>query len=187
MEKELRYNKIDNTESRKVVGYAVVFDSESRYLGWYETIHKGAITDETIKNSNVVAKFNHNDDKVLARSKNGEGTLKLSVDDYGVRYEFDAPNTAAGDEVLELIKRGDIYESSFAFTISSDKGSEKWSKKDGKLYRDIYKIDQMYDISPVTTAAYAATSACTRKIDEAKQLEEKLDNQLKELDELFNF
>lgn len=186
MEKELRYNNVLTNDSRVISGYAVVFESESRDLGFIEIIHKGAITDETIKNSNVVAKYNHNDDIVLARSRYGEGTLKLTVDDYGVKYEFEAPHTVAGDEALELIKRGDIYESSFAFTIAKEKGSEKWSKRDGKLYREIFKINELFDISPVTTAAYAATSACTRKLEELSDIEKKLDEQLKELDELFN-
>lgn len=53
-----------SSESRTVQGYAVVFESESENIGWREIIHKGAITEETIKNSDVFAKFNHNSDKV---------------------------------------------------------------------------------------------------------------------------
>lgn len=185
MEKELRYNKISNDGSRIIEGYSVVFESESRDLGFIEIIHKGAITEETLLKSDVIAKLNHDDQKVLARSRYGNGSLKLSVDDYGVKYSFEAPNTAAGDECVELCKRGDLFEASFAFTISKENGSERWSKKDGKLYREIFKIDELFDISPCYIAAYAATSACTRKIDEVKQIEEKLDAQLSDLDKMF--
>ena len=187
MEKEYRFNSIESVDDNRIVyGYAVVFESESRDLGFVEVIHKGAITEETIKNSDVIAKLNHDDDKVLARSRYGNGSLKLSVDEVGVRYEFEAPHTNAGDECVELCKRGDLFEASFAFTVSKEEGSEKWTKRNGVLYRDIYKIDKLYDISPVYNAAYAATSAYARKLDESKALEEKLDAELKLLDELFN-
>ena len=119
--------------SRKVEGYAVVFDSPSENMGFIETIRKGAITEDTIKNSDVLARFNHNPEKVLARCKYGNGSLQLVVDDIGVRYSFEAPNTQLGDELLEHLHRGDITSSSFAFTISSEKGSERWYKQDGQL------------------------------------------------------
>ena len=115
-----------DTEGRTVEGMAVVFDSPSEDLGWTEVIHRGAITNETIEKSDVFAKFNHQDDKVLARSKNGKGSLLLEVDDNGLRYMFEAPKTATGDELLEYLQRGDISSSSFAFSINrKDADAEK--------------------------------------------------------------
>ena len=65
--------------------------------------------------------LNHNEDKgVLARSNKGVGSLTLSIDDRGLKYSFEAPNTALGDELLEGLRRGDISTSSFAFTVKSD-------------------------------------------------------------------
>ena len=58
---------------------------------------------------------------VLARSKFGNGSLELTIDDTGLRYKFDAPNTQLGDELLEGIRRGDISTSSFAFKVEEDK------------------------------------------------------------------
>lgn len=169
----------DNTESRKVEGYAVVWDSHSEDMGFVEIIREGAITEETIKRSDVLCKYNHDDSKVLARSKYGQGSLTLSLDDKGLRYSFDAPKTALGDELLEHLKRGDIDRSSFAFTLPKDGAGEEWSKMDGKLYRTIYKIDRLFDVSPVWTPAYEATSVSARSnshtaeemIDKAKKLE----------------
>ena len=60
-------SEFKNTD-RTVEGYATVFDSPSENIGWIETIHRGAITEATINESDVLAKFNHNDEKVLARS-----------------------------------------------------------------------------------------------------------------------
>ena len=61
----------DVGDGRTVTGYACVFDSESENIGFYEIIRKGAITQEIIDKSDVFAKFNHDDDKVLARSRYG--------------------------------------------------------------------------------------------------------------------
>lgn len=169
----------ENTESRKVEGYAVVWDSHSEDMGFVEIIRQGAITEETILRSDVLAKYNHDDSKVLARSKYGQGSLTLTLDDKGLRYSFDAPRTALGDELLEHLKRGDIDKSSFAFTLPKDGAGEEWSKLDGKLYRTIFKIDRLFDVSPVWQPAYEATSVSARSnsqsaedmIHRAKELE----------------
>ena len=175
----------DGSVSRTVYGYAIVFDSPSQDMGFIETIKRGAITQEMVDACDVFAKFNHNDDKVLARSNNGQGSLILTVDEKGLRYEFEAPNTALGDELLEYLKRGDISKSSFAFAISPDeKDAQKWEKRDGKLYRTINKIGYLYDVSPVWTPAYIATSVDKRDFEEAKnkiELEEKYNAMLEEL------
>lgn len=169
--------KVDN-ESRTVEGYAVCFESPSENIGWVEVIHRGAITEDTIKRSDVFAKFNHDDNKILARSKNGEGSLLLEVDDNGVRYMFDAPKTALGDELLEYLHRGDLSQSSFAFTIDkSDSTAERWHKENGVIYRDIYKIDKLYDVSPVFQPAYGATS-CSARFDEVKAQSDEVENKM---------
>lgn len=166
-----------NINERMVEGYATVFDSPSENIGWIETIHKGAITEDTIKRSDVFAKFNHSDDKVLARSNHGEGSLLLEVDNIGLRYMFEAPQTALGDELLEYLKRGDLNQSSFAFTVSKDEGAERWYKKDGVIYRDIYKIDELFDVSPVFQPAYNATS-CNKRYEQVKANSDEIDNKM---------
>ena len=165
------------SEDRTVEGYATVFESPSQYIGWTETIHRGAITEDTIKESDVLAKFNHNDEKVLARSNKGQGSLLLEIDDNGLRYMFESPKTALGDELLEYLHRGDITQSSFAFTISKEEGAERWYKKEGMIYRDIYKIDKLYDVSPVFQPAYEATS-CSARYADVKAKSDEIDNKM---------
>lgn len=175
MEKEIRKISTSLThpeESRTVEGYAAVFESPSEDLGFIEVIHRGAITEETIKRSDILAKFNHEDTKVLARCKFGEGSLLLEVDERGLHYLFEAPNTTVGNELLEHIQRGDIDSSSFAFTVSREEGSEKWSKRNGVIYRDIYSIDKLWDISPVWTPAYSATECSARFLEVQKSSDE---------------
>ena len=176
--KEIRQlsEQIESTD-RVVSGYAVVFDSPSKNIGWIETIQRGAITEETIANSDVLAKFDHDDSKVLACSKRGVGSLKLELDDTGLKYSFESPNTQAGNELLEYIKRGDITGSSFCFTVSRDEGSEKWYKEDGMIYRTIMKIDKLYDISPVFLPAYEETS-CSKRFAEIALTSKEIDNKM---------
>lgn len=166
-----------NSETRTVTGMAVVFNSDSENLGFIERIHPEAITEDTINSSDVLAKFNHDDNKVLARSKYGKGSLKLSIDERGVAYEFESPKTALGDELLEYLERGDISASSFAFTISKEEGAEKWTKRNGTIYRDIYSIDRLYDVSPVFNPAYSATT-CSKRFQDVQALSEEIDKKM---------
>lgn len=170
-------NEQIESNDRTVSGYAVVFDSPSKNIGWIETIKRGAITEETIAQSDVLAKFNHDDGKVLARSKNGNGSLKLELDEHGLKYSFEAPNTALGDELLEYLKRGDINASSFCFTVSRDEDAEKWWKEDDMIYRSINKIDRLYDISPVFQPAYEETT-CMKRFAEIENNSKLIDNQM---------
>ncbi len=176
--------------SRHVEGYAVVFDSQSEDLGFFETIERGAITQELVDNSDVFALMNHDDNKVLARSKNGKGSLKLTVDDIGLKYEFDAADTQIGNDLLEYLRRGEIVSSSFCFALDyNDPGAETWTRKNGANYRTIHKIAFLHDVSPVWNPAYSATSVAQRSLDKIKELEEtekrELDEQKKQ-EELFN-
>ena len=150
---EYRSFRIEARESgsRTVSGYGSVFNSQSEDLGFIETIDPNAITEETIKRSDVFATLNHDTDKILARCKYGSGSLELKCDDKGLYYRFDAPNTDLGDELLEYLNRGEIDSSSFAFTVKRD----EWKNgDDGKHYRRILEIDQIFDISPVFCSAY---------------------------------
>lgn len=181
---ELR--SFDNPESRTVTGYAAVFESPSEDLGFIEVIKRGAITQELIDSCDVFAKFNHDDTKILARSNNGVGSLRLSVDDHGLRYEFEAPHTDLGDTLLENIRRGEITQSSFAFAIDlDDHTAQRWEKRNGTLYRTVNKIAYLYDVSPVWQPAYTATTVDKRSKEEAENIlsrEKEYDDMLAELD-----
>ena len=168
-------------DSRNITGYAVVFESISEDLGFIERIMMGAITDDTIKKSDVFCLLNHDSTKVLARSKYGEGSLKLEIDERGLKYSFTAPQTDLGNEILEHLQRGEIDSSSFAFTVSLDEGSEKWYTVEGVQYRDIYKIDELYDVSPVYQPAYQETTVSKRALVELEKHKTMQDEKEKEV------
>ena len=151
-------------ESRTIEGYALVFNKESRNLGGFVEIIEPSSLNGVIDKSDVLCLLNHNEERgVLARSKYGTGSLELTVDETGLKYKFEAPNTQLGDEVLEGIRRGDISTSSFAFQIESD----KWEKRNDGIYvRHITKFKELYDESPVYKEAYQDTSVALRKMQE---------------------
>ena len=150
-----------------------MFNSESRDLGGFTEVIEPRALEGVLAKSDILCLLNHNEDKgVLARCNMGTGSLTLEVDDIGLRYSFEAPNTNLGDELLEGIRRGDISASSFAFKV----GEDKWTKRnDGSYLRTINTIEKMFDVSPVYRAAYDATtvSVDTRGLDEAKAKDKK--------------
>lgn len=175
MEKELRY--IENSEiradaeSRNVDGYALVFNSLSENLGGFREQILPEAVDGVIEESDIMAVLNHDPSRgILARSRYGAGSLTLSVDEKGLRYTFDAPRTALGDECLEYLRRGDITQSSFAFTVKED----SWEKQeDGTYIRTIKAFDRLWDVSPVFTPAYSETSVSCRSFEDFKAEEER--------------
>lgn len=183
MNKEIRsFGDVEqNLESRKVSGYAMLFDTESVYLGFYETISRGAITQELVDNCDVFARFDHDQNRVLARSNHGQGSLKLTVDERGLKYEFEAPKTALGDELLEYIRRGDMNKSSFCFALDPNDACDKWEKRGNDYYRTINKISAIYDVSPVWSPAYPDTNVDNRSFTQITENEANLNSKLQEI------
>ena len=165
---EVRISSKGKESGRRVEGYALLFNTPSDALDFEEVIIPGAL-DGVIERSNVFALLNHDERRgILARCKSGKGTLKLEIDSKGLLYSFDAPNTALGDELLEYLKRGEVSESSFAFTVKED----IWEKVGTKTRRTIKKFDELFDVSPVYDAAYSKTTVSARAIDRKAKAEE---------------
>lgn len=154
-------------ESRTITGRAIVFESWSKNLGgFYEIIHRGAITQELIDKSDIIMNINHDDEKMVARSRQGKGTLSVSLRDDGVYFSFEAPTTSRGDELLYNIRNGNIFECSFAFTIPDDIHSERWYVDSDNVYRrEVNVIDGLYDMSLVIHGAYGDTNCQARCAD----------------------
>lgn len=154
-------------ESRIITGRAIVFESWSKNLGgFYEIIHRGAITQELIDKSDIIMNINHDDEKMVARSRQGKGTLSVSLKDDGVYFSFEAPTTSRGDELLYNIRNGNIFECSFAFTIPDDLHSERWYVDSDNVYRrEVNVIDGLYDMSLVIHGAYGDTNCQARCAD----------------------
>lgn len=137
-----------------ISGYAAVFHAMSEDLGGFREVVLPGAFDEALKASDIRVLFNHDPSQIVARTKNG--TLSVWEDDKGLRYEF-TPNmkTQAGRDLVELVKRGDVDQSSFAFSM--DGGIEEWDDSGDVPVRRIVKVGRLYDVSPVTYPAYPAT------------------------------
>lgn len=161
------------TDNKTIYGKAISFDTLSVDLGGFrETIKRGAITQDLINHSDIFARTNHKDDYILARSKNGKGSLSLELRDDGLYFSFELPNTEKGNELREHIKRGEITQCSFAFNAAKEANSEVWRNENGIIYRDIYKIGYLGDVAPVYKPAYEETYVSMRAMECAKTLKE---------------
>lgn len=171
--------RVDNDDSRKVVGYASVFNSLSENLGGYrEVIQRDAFND--VLKDDVRALLNHDPSLVLARSTNGEGTLSLSLDDTGLRYSFDVPEGLSyGDDLLVNLKNGNITQSSFGFVVEDD----SWGQdENGNTIRTIKKVARLLDVSPVTYPAYPDSTVSQSRFLEYRTKLEKIENEKQQKD-----
>lgn len=151
-------------------GYASVFNSEAVIGGRFrEMIAPGAFARALKDGDDVVALFNHNPDSVIGRTSNG--TLRLSEDAHGLKYMVDLnPDDPDAQRVLAKVRRGDVVASSFAFSVVRE--DVRRSGGDELPLRVIQDV-KLYDVSPVTTPAYAATTVSARDADaDAKVVEE---------------
>jgi HK97 family phage prohead protease len=182
-------------ESRTVVGTPIVFGVRSvnltpwsSYREVYEVMEPGCISDELLRESDVILNLNHNSSvlNVLGRCKNGEGTLTLTKSQRNISCECDLPNTNAGNDSLELIKRGDITGMSFAFEddwedsengVSYERIEERNEKGKEVWLRHVKKVIGLYDVSIVTHPAYEQTSVGTREASD--EIDKAIDEQLK--------
>lgn len=191
--------------SRVIAGRAILFNTPSAPL-WSdedeearEIIAPSAITKELLDGCDIKFTMFHDRQLILARSKNGAGTLSYTVDDEGVAFEFEAPNTVDGDKALELVRRGDLAGCSFAFS------THYWDEafvartvevKDGRAYitYTVKAVTGVYDMTLAADPAYPDTSVEAREFarylrEAAKPAEpeapkvdkEKLEKQLREM------
>lgn len=145
-------------EGRTIGGYAAKFGRLSQNLGGFvEKIDRGFFNKSRGDGwPGVLARYNHNDDMLLGTS--AAGTLRLDIDDEGLLYEVDLP--AARGDVHELVARGDVRQSSFAFALFED----DWDMTDdGFPLRTLIK-GRLYDVAPVNTPAYEDTTAALRSL-----------------------
>ena len=153
----------EEIEERIIEGYAIVFNELSEDLGGFrEMIMPEAVNEKLINNSDIYYLYNHNDNSTpLARSNHGQGSLELTIDSKGLKYRFNCINS----EFYELVKRGDLDKSSFAFSLPKDGSGEIWEKSSEYNYiRKITKIEQLYDCSAVLVPAYSQTELYARNL-----------------------
>lgn len=143
-------------------GYAITFDEETLIgdegHGFIEVIDSGALATTSLKD--VLMKYNHMDSfLIIARTKNG--SLKLTVDEKGLKVYAELIDTKSNQDIYKMVKNGLLDKMSFAFIVED----EVWHR-DGKIpKRVITKIARLYDVSIVDTPAYDQTSIYARSLE----------------------
>lgn len=157
------YSKHDSTlETREengeriIEGYAALYDTETNIGPFKESISRGAF--DNVLDNDVRALINHDPSLVLGRTSSG--TLELTTDDVGLKYRVKLGNQQYATDLYESIQRGDISQSSFAFTIKDQTWSEDRSS------RSVDEVAQLLDVSPVTYPAYKEATVVARDEEE---------------------
>lgn len=152
------------SSSPRIEGYAAVFNQLSEDLGGFVEQIDPAAFDEAVA-GDVRALWNHDPNYVLGRTSSG--TLKLQVDQNGLRVVIHTPDTQWARDAVTSIRRGDVSQMSFKFRTLKD----RWAQGDaGKVIRTLLKVE-IYDVSPVTFPAYPQTSVQARSTAKAMSRE----------------
>ena len=154
-------------ESRTITGTAIVFNAESEVLDdwgyrFREVIKPEACTMEFLNSQDIKLNMLHDRDLTLARCNKGTGSLRLSVDDKGVNFEFEAPKCDIGDRCLEMVRRGDYSGCSFEFWPEDYDVEEREGGKDVKITHKKFRALTALTIG--MDPAYKQTSVNAREL-----------------------
>lgn len=152
-----------------IKGISPPFNSRSADLGGFREVFAPTAFDKVVgrhRNDprggvDVVALFDH-EGQPIGRTTND--TLKLSVVERGLAYAISPPDTTLGRDIVTLVRRGDLFGASFAFSIAQ--GGESWNQEaDGTMVRTVSEVANLYDVSVVTRPAYPQSSAALRSLE----------------------
>lgn len=158
---EVRASKGDQ---RTIGGYAAVFNRVSSNLGGFVEMLEPTFFNKSRGDGwpgagqGVMARYNHDDNMLLGTTSSG--SLRLDVDNTGLLYEVDVPMSRA--DVFELVERGDIRKSSFAFRMQPD--GDTWKLSDQGFPLRVMSTGLLVDVAPVNAPAYLDTTAGLRSL-----------------------
>lgn len=147
-----------------IEGYALTFEQPATHeypsgkgntCIFTEILKRGSL--DNCEMVNVPLRYNHNDTWcIIASTRNN--SLRLTVDNYGLKIRAELADTQANRDIYEVIKTGLIDKMSFAFSIHPD--GEEWKKgsRSGEVIREVTSMKKLYDVSVVDTPFYESTS-----------------------------
>lgn len=140
-------------EGKRLIGYAAVFNQDTRIGSFQERVLPGAFTASIAPGSDILALTDHDPARLLARTKSR--TLRLAEDQRGLSFDLDVPDTQLGHDMLALAQRGDLGGASIGFRIVTD----HWPAADRRELRAV----ELIEVSIVQAfPAYAGTSVQAR-------------------------
>lgn len=154
---------------KTLVGYAALYDSLSENLGGFVEIIRPGAFDRAIKEGQeVIARREHDSRLLLGRRT--AGTLRVTSDDKGLRYEVDLADTGPARDTYTDVELGNLRGSSFAFVLPGPDAQRWGTAEDGTPLRELLDLD-VIDVAPVATPAYPETTVSARAIEKAKEIE----------------
>ena len=155
---ELRVSTDASTGVRTLEGYAAVFNSPSEdFGGWSERIDPGAFNRTLLEGADVRCLVEHDPALIVGRTKSK--TLSLSVDQIGLRFRCQLPDTTVARDLVTSVERGDLDSCSFGFIAQKESWVE--DSQANTVIRTLLDVD-LLDTSVVCYPAYAATSVNVR-------------------------
>ncbi len=156
------FEVLDDEGGRPTIeGYAAKFNELSADLGGFrERIAPGAFARTLDEGADVRALVDHDPSRIIGRTT--AGTLELIEDATGLMVQIDPADTSVGRDLVESIRRGDINQMSFGFTIASE-GDSWGTDAEGQMIRTLTDVD-LWDVSAVTFPAYPDTEIAVRSM-----------------------
>lgn len=156
--------RVQTDDTPTIEGYAAVFNSDSRDMGFIERIAPGAFKRSIESGNTIHAYWNHNSDFVLGSTRSGK--LALSEDSQGLHFRLDPSRLTPAQ--IAAVRDGDMR---MSFGFSVPKGGDAWDDRGGKVLRTLTDVN-LFEVSPVASPAYPDTSVALRSLDvwKAEQL-----------------
>lgn len=160
----------DNPKS--LGGYGAVFyrasDPGSEYWLWNDLVERlmPGCFDRALKEDDVRSFFNHDPNTILARRAfQASDTLKLSVDEIGLRYEMAYDNTDPDHvSVFGKVRTKKVTGASFMFVPTAEAYRSE-TDPETKTRIDIIEVTEvrLYEVGPVVFPAYESATSETRR------------------------
>jgi len=154
---EIRSNGSLTGKGKTLSGYCAVFNSQANLGDFDEVIRPGAFAKTLATGTNIRALSNHDVHALVGTTKSG--TLQLREDSHGLAFTLSLPNTSHGNDLAELVQRGDVSGCSFGFRVAP--GGDKWETRNGKTLRELLTVD-LVEVTLTADPAYADTTIAMR-------------------------
>lgn len=143
----------------KLSGYAVVFDERTTIGGQFtESVKRSAF--DGVDMSKTFALFNHDWNQPLGKAGKN---LTLEVDERGLRFDLELPNTSYANDLAENVRTGLVEGCSFGFTIAED----SWERNEGLPARQIERVGDLFEVTLTHIPAYPTTEVALRSMEAA--------------------